>query len=259
MGRLTGLGARLALVVLAAAAPAWSGLPAGGTQAVTAQSPAEVVFDAPSARGDLGEDIVFETTFRAAERPRRVELVRGGPDDEAIEVSFAAVEPAGPDGWRARVVQTGHVPPNTAYRFHFRAIGGDGRRSTGPEGFHRVADPRFEWRQLSGDDVTVFWYEGNEAFARRALDVAEEAVDSASRLLGVSDVDPVDFFIYADDRDFRRALGPATRENVGGEAHPDIDTLFGLIGPRQVDSSWVSELVAHELAHLVYDEATRNP
>ena len=235
----------------AAAAPA---SPAGSGESLP-----DVVFDAPLARGDLGEDIVFETTFRAAEPPRRVELVRGAVDDAVLDVSFAAFEPTGPDTWRARVVQRGHVAPNTAYRYHFRAVTADGRHIVGPEGWHRVGDTRFEWRRLSGNDVTVWWYEGDEAFARRALEVAEEAVGTASELFGVTSLRPVDFFIYADDRAFRQALGPATRENVGGEAHPSIDTLFGLIGPHQVDSAWVSELVAHELAHLVFDEATQNP
>ena len=82
---------------------------------------------------------------------------------------------------------------------------------------------------------------------------------SASELLGTADREPVDFFIYADSRAFRQALGPATRENVGGEAHPAIRTLFGLIEPNQVDSGWVYELITHELTHIVFDAAVRNP
>jgi hypothetical protein len=218
-----------------------------------------VVFDAPHAHGELGQDVVFETEFRTSVPPRRVELVLGGPDATSTSVSLAAFEPTGPDRWRARVVQTGHVPPNTPYRFTFRAVTADGERFSSPEGRHRVTDPRFPWRSLQGDGVTVWWYEGGEGFAQRALDVAEAAMAAASDLFGVARVDPVDFFIYADDQAFREALGPATRENVGGEAHPAIDTLFGLILPSQVSSDWVDELVSHELAHLVFDEATANP
>ena len=39
--------------------------------------------------------------------------------------------------------------------------------------------------------------------------------------------------------EFYDALGPGTRENVGGEAHPDIRTLFALITPDEIDASWV--------------------
>ena len=100
---------------------------------------------------------------------------------------------------------------------------------------------------------------GGQAFGRRALDIAEDAIAEAAELLGVDDLEPVDFIIYSDTRLFREAMGPATRENVGGQAHPGIRTLFGLIEPRQIGSDWVEELVVHELAHLVFDEAVSNP
>ncbi len=50
-------------------------------------------------------------------------------------------------------------------------------------------------------------------------------------LLGVTEDEPVDFFIYADQDSFYDALGPGTRENVGGQANADIRTLFALISP----------------------------
>jgi hypothetical protein len=112
---------------------------------------------------------------------------------------------------------------------------------------------------LQGDRVRVSWHEGGESFAQGALDIAETALDDAAALLGVTDVEPLDFIIYSDPRLFREAMGPATRENVGGQAHPSIRTLFGLIEPRQIDSDWVEELVVHELTHLVFDEAVDNP
>ena len=45
--------------------------------------------------------------------------------------------------------------------------------------------------------------------------------------------EPVDFFIYADQDAFYDALGPGTRENVGGQANAEIRTLFALIAPSR--------------------------
>ena len=160
--------------------------------------------------------------------------------------------------WRAAVFQGGHIVPNTQYEFRFRAVTPDGP-VLGPEASHRVVDTRLEWQVLEGDSVNVWWHEGGDAFGQRALDIAETAIENAATLLGVGDIEPVDFIIYGDTRQFREAMGPATRENVGGQAHPAIRTLFGLIEPRQIRSDWVEELVIHELAHLVFDEAVRNP
>ena len=77
----------------------------------------------------------------------------------------------------------------------FRAVTQDGGVMSRSQQ-HRVDDDRFEWQVLNGDHVSVWWYEGGEAFANRALDIAEEAVGSAASLLGVEDVEPVDFIIY---------------------------------------------------------------
>jgi hypothetical protein len=228
-----------------------------GLLAPAAAAAADVTFDQPAASGVFGETRIFQTTFRSAAAPRRVELLTALPDDTGQRVSAAAVEQTGPDTWRATVHEAGHVVPNTSYEYRFRVVTDDGA-ALGPPASHRVADTRLAWQQLAGEHVTVWWHQGDRAFAERALDIAERGLASAAELLGRADIEPVDFFIYSDSGEFRQALGPATRENVGGEAHPDIRTLFGLIEPRQVSSGWVEELVVHELAHIVFDDAAGN-
>jgi hypothetical protein len=69
----------------------------------------------------------------------------------------------------------------------------------------------------------------------------------------------VDFFVYATQDAFYAALGPGTRENVGGQANADIRTLFALITPGEINASWVGIVIPHELTHLVFDTAVRNP
>jgi hypothetical protein len=78
-------------------------------------------------------------------------------------------------------------------------------------------------------------------------------------MIGAERGAPVDVFVYGDARTFRTAMGPGTRENVGGQAHPAIRTLFGLIEPSQIGSDWVEELVRHELTHLVFDDTAGSP
>ncbi|MDQ1323896.1 MAG: hypothetical protein QG587_1232, partial [Chloroflexota bacterium] len=69
----------------------------------------------------------------------------------------------------------------------------------------------------------------------------------------------IDFYIYGDEAAFRTALGPGTRENVGGQAHAEIRTLFALIEPGSIDDTWVRIVIPHELTHLVFDTAVDNP
>jgi hypothetical protein len=227
------------------------------SMAVTSGPPA-AFFGTPTAESTLGEPITFHTTFTTSEQaPPRVELLVRLPDQTALTVLPAQVS-GGPGELTATAVLEGHQAPNTTLIYQFRARG-VGPTALGPEAQVTVLDDRFEWRTLEGEVVRLHWYEGSEAFAQRALQIGEEAVRNARDLLGVTDFAPVDFFIYGSEVDFRGALGPGTRENVAGQAHSNIRTMFGLLEPHEIDSDWVDILVAHELTHLVFDAATDNP
>ncbi|HET7031363.1 MAG TPA: peptidase MA family metallohydrolase [Candidatus Limnocylindrales bacterium] len=153
----------------------------------------------------------------------------------------------------------GHVVPNTQFHVRFRVTTGSGATVVGPPIVYTYADDRFRWKTLEGKVVHVHWVEGDQAFGERALKIGDDAVAETSKLLGVTESDPIDFFIYADQSAFYDALGPATRENVGGQAHPDIRTLFALITPDEIDASWVESVVPHELTHVVFQTAVDNP
>ena len=108
--------------------------------------------------------------------------------------------------------------------------------------------------------MTVHWYDGSEAFARKALKIGDTAVRDTADLLGVTETDRIDFFIYGDqEASFRTALGPGTRENVGGQAHADIRTLFALISPDAINDSWVGIVIRHELVHLAPTPPSTTP
>ena len=220
--------------------------------------PATITFDPPTADGSFGDPVTFRTRFEADEPPERVELVTRLPGERVRQVTIASVRPLAAGAWEATVVLDGQIVPNTLFDYHFRAVTETGD-VVGPEAEHRVTDDRVEWREVERDGVRLWWSEGDDAFAERALSIAEGALASASELLGVEQGEPVDVFIYGDTATFRSAMGPGTRENVGGQAHPSIRTLFGLIQPSQIGSDWVEELVRHELTHLVFDDAVRSP
>jgi hypothetical protein len=129
----------------------------------------------------------------------------------------------------------------------------------GPPASVVYADTRFAWQTVEGDVVRLHWYDGSAAFGRRALAIGEEAVRAAAAFLGVTESAPIDFFVYADKDAFYDAVGPGTRENVGGTAFPGIRTMFARIGPAEVSDAWVATVIPHELTHLVFASAVDNP
>lgn len=215
-------------------------------------------FGRPTIDGSFGADIVATqpVTFDAA--PDLVEVLVTTADGPPL------VAEAGSPGVGSTTLRytlggvDGHILPNTPVSVRWR-ITVDGATTLGPVARKVVADERFDWQTLSGDIVRVHWYEGGRAFGERALAIGERAVEETARTFGVTEKDPVDFFIYADNGAFYDALGPGTRENVGGQANADIRTLFAQIGPDSIDDPWVDNVVPHELIHLVFDTAVKNP
>ena len=154
---------------------------------------------------------------------------------------------------------SGGLYPNTEVQLGFRVTLDDGRVIDSPPASIRYEDTRFTWKTLEGDVVRVHWYAGDNAFGQRALRIGEKAIKDAGDLLGVTETDPIDYFVYADQTAFYDVLGPAIRENVGGIAMPEIRTLFANIAPSDENAAWVGVVVPHELTHLVFGTATNNP
>ncbi len=221
-------------------------------------------FETPSAEATFGTGIVFSQAFTSPVALARVELLLEYPESLGpLVVEVAGATPAGRRDvvHRRSIAEDGHIAPNTLITARWRLVPAD-RSSTpsvGPPVRVVYADTRFAWRTLKGPLVRIHWYEGSEAFGRRALEIGERGVREASDFLGVTETDPVDFFVYADQGAFYDALGPGTRESVGGQARSDIRTMFALIGPGDVTDPWVGIVIPHELTHLVFDTAVRNP
>jgi hypothetical protein len=225
---------------------------------------AGIGFDDPTASASYGIGLAFTVDLALEVPVDRVELLLtfGNADAPLVVPVEGPLEPGTyPLRSTFGVAEEGHILPNTRVTSRWRAIAGDaaGSATTSEVAAVVYADDRFDWRTASGDVVRVHWYEGSVAFGERALRIGEEAIAEAEALLGVEEDEPVDFFIYADQEAFYDALGPGTRENVGGQANADIRTLFALIRPDEIDDDWVSIVIPHELDHLVFDTAVANP
>ncbi len=243
------------------AAAALLSLSASGIAAGPVAAADPVAFGQPRATSAFGKSIEFDQPVELSARPSLVELLLRTPS--AAGPNLTLVEPRAATGAQTLHFEvdltTGHIVPNTTFTARWRVTDSDGRAWLGPEVTHTYADERVNWTTLEGDVVRVHWYEGGDAFGRRALAIGDKAVAETAALLGVTETEPIDFFIYADQQQFYDALGPRTRENVGGQAHSHIRTMFALITPAAIGQTWVDIVVPHELVHLVFATATDNP
>lgn len=248
--RARGLPAILALTLALAA----------GLAAAPAASAADPTFQPARATATFEQSIELEQPATLPSGVVRVEaLVRPGPDARTFLAEIANPG-AGPTTLRyAYPTPNGGLFPNTVVELGFRITLDDGRIIDGPTTTVRYEDTRFAWRTIEGSIVRVHWYEGNDAFGQRALDIGERAVEEGATLLGVDETEPIDFYIYADRDAFYDVIGPGLQENVGGLALAPIRTLFANIGPSRGADPWVGIVVPHELTHIVFGTATKNP
>jgi hypothetical protein len=156
------------------------------------------------------------------------------------------------------VFDGGNSAPNTHFEFQFRVRAADGTLTVGPLAQGVIEDKRFDWGTLEQGLVRVHWYAGDDAFAHDVADYANGAVDRASELLGTTLPAPVDLFVYDTQQDLLDAVSP-NRESIAGEAHQDIQTMFAWLPDEQDIDGFNGEVVRHELTHLVFGAATRNP
>lgn len=250
LGRTAGI---LPMLLLAGLLWPALGSPVRAAGPSLADSRAEVSF---------GESIEFRVEVTSEAPLARLELRLRFPATLGPYVIDVPPPPPGRQVVRHRLALSGasHLVPNTPIEATWAAFPAPDAEPvlSAPERV-RYRDTSREWRSLEGELITVHWYEGGEGFARQALRIGEQAVRDTAALLGVTETERIDFFIYGDEASFRTALGPGTRENVGGQAHADIRTLFALITPEAIDDPWVGIVIPHELVHLVFDTAVRNP
>jgi len=214
-------------------------------------------FEPGTLTSDFPGPVSWSFTFRSAAPPLRVELLTRLPGSDQVLASPPRqneIVQRSDGSWLVSGSDSGAVTPNTLYRLRLRVTTEDGV-FLGPEASILVADERFDWQVKESERLRLHWYEGGASFATRALRVGEDGVTKAEEFLGVRLASKVDIFVYADAAPFRDAIGPRSPENAAGVPFASIATFFALIRPEQIDSSWVGDVVPHELAHLVVDSA----
>ena len=224
---------------------------------------ADVSFGKPTAVANYGTSVTFNVDVTRTVPLDRVELRLLFPEALGPLIVDVPVPPGTGTTTLEYVLDVtggGHIVPNTPILSTWAAFTAPGGEPVTSERDRLLyGDTSKDWRTVKGDLVRVHWYAGGEGFADKALAIGEKAIVDTAALLGVTETDPIDFYIYGDVASFREALGPGTRDNVGGQAHADIRTLFALITPEDIDQPWVGVVVPHELVHLVFDTAVRNP
>jgi hypothetical protein len=153
------------------------------------------------------------------------------------------------------------LPPGAEVAYWWRIEDAAGTQfETSPQIMH-FDDDRYLWQSLTsttflGDELTLFWYEGDDSFARELMDTCEEGLARLTQEIGTYLERPIKIYIYASTSDLQGTM-IFPQEWTGGVAFTEFSTIAIGIPPGELD--WGKKALVHELTHLVVHQAIFSP
>ena len=153
------------------------------------------------------------------------------------------------------------LPPGAEVTYWWMIEDAEGNRfETSPQIAH-FDDDGYPWQSLigtapQGGELTLFWYEGGDSFARELMDICEEGLARLTQDIGTYPERPIKIYIYASTSDLQGAM-IFPQEWTGGAAFTEFSTIAIGIPPSELD--WGKRALIHELTHLVVHQATFGP
>jgi hypothetical protein len=158
--------------------------------------------------------------------------------------------------WTLEMVKIGGLPPGSSVEYWWRVEDASGSKVETTPVQIQFDDTRYSWRSLTEGEVTIYWYEGNDAFAQELMATAQQALERLVEDTGAELEKPAQLYIYADSGDLQGAM-IYPQEWTGGVAFTRYSTMAIGIAPNNIN--WGKDAIAHELTHLVIHQITLNP
>jgi hypothetical protein len=152
-------------------------------------------------------------------------------------------------------LSSGGLYPFEPVTARFEAVLSDGTTVAGPDIHVTYADDRFAWKVKTGKVVRLHYIDASDGFAQQMLTLADGGVTKASTTFGVSESQPIDYYVYPSQSAFQQGLSQP--ETVGGLADPTFRTCYAIVAPG--DTSYAAQVMPHEPTHIVFSDATGNP
>lgn len=150
-----------------------------------------------------------------------------------------------------------YLPPGTELQYWWKIIDAGGNELKTDQESLLFLDNRYPWQTLENEQLTLYWYEGDDSFGQRLFDRANLALDTLETDIGIALENPIKIFIYANHSDLLGAISSSAQEWTGGQAFTTYGVVVIGVHPSQLD--WGLNATTHEMSHLVIHQATDNP
>jgi len=158
--------------------------------------------------------------------------------------------------WALDMLKVGGLPPGSTVKYWWRVKDASGKKVETAPAQVLFNDTRYQWRSLTEGKVSVYWYRGDDSFAREIMLAAQQALERLAEDTGAYPEKPVKIYVYANQQDFIGAL-IHPQEWVGGVNFPTFHIIAIPIASANIN--WGKTTIAHELTHQVIYQVTANP
>ncbi len=158
--------------------------------------------------------------------------------------------------WSWDMRKTGSLPSGSIVEYWWSVADAGGNRVSTAPATVRFDDARYLWQSLAEGELTLYWYQGDDSFAREIMAAAQDALARLAEDTGAHLTKPVRLYIYASAQELRGAM-IFPQEWAGGVAYTGYGVIAIGIAPNNL--WWGKRATVHELAHLVTHQMTFNP
>jgi hypothetical protein len=163
-----------------------------------------------------------------------------------------------PAQWLWDMRLSGGMPPGSSVDYWWTVTDAGGQELETVPARVYIEDNRYDWLSVTRGSVTLYWYQGDEAFAGELMDAVDDALSRLAANAGAELTDPVRLYIYASAADLRGSM-IYPQEWTGGVAFTEYGVIAIGISPSSASLAWGKRAIAHELTHLVVHQVTFNP
>ena len=215
-----------------------------------AQAQAGVKFVDARVGYDFGEQITFSARIESPNPIKEIQLLFR---DEREENTRVIPLQADPDGFVSYQYDAASnlLRPFAKIIFWFQVILQDGGTAQSANYSFRYADDRFDWVTRQEKNISVHWYDGDEAFGMAALDAARNGLQTIQGLFPVEAGEPINIYIYSSPTELQETLFMGGETWVAGHASPALGVALVSIKPSMEQNIAMQQQIPHELAHVM--------
>jgi len=158
--------------------------------------------------------------------------------------------------WSWDMRKTGGLPPGSSVEYWWTVEDAKGDKVATTPAVVNFDDNRYRWQNITEGKLTIYWYEGDRAFAETIMLSAQETLTRLGEDTGAHLKRSAEIYLYASSQDLLGAM-IFPQEWTGGVAFTRYGTIAIGLDPSEL--SWGRRVIAHELTHLVTHQMTFNP